>query len=154
VDPPASKEPRLFGLTGWTLDRFIARRTRLHELQYAATRLRQRPVIWSVLLVVGANVLVFWLLAGAAVAGRITLGEAVVYVQGAIGVSLIAFGSSISSCGLYYRRLILISLYSIQRPGSCAWSSIRPASRFFRSSYSSTFSPLIRTRQRDPCATS
>ena len=52
VDPPASKELRLFGLAGWTLDRFIARRTRLHELQYAATRLRERPVVWSMLLVV------------------------------------------------------------------------------------------------------
>ena len=43
VDPPASKELRLFGLAGWTIDRFIAKRTRLHELQYAATRLRERP---------------------------------------------------------------------------------------------------------------
>ena len=63
VDPPASKELRLFGLAAWTIDRFIARRTRLHELQYAATRLRERPVIWSLLLVVSANVIVFWLLA-------------------------------------------------------------------------------------------
>jgi ATP-binding cassette subfamily B protein len=29
ADPPASKELRLFGLAGWTIDRFIARRTRL-----------------------------------------------------------------------------------------------------------------------------
>jgi ATP-binding cassette subfamily B protein len=92
VDPPASKELRLFGLAGWTIERFIARRTRLHELQYAATRLRERPVIWSMLLVISANVLVFWLLASAASAGRISLGEAVVYVQSAIGVSMIAFG--------------------------------------------------------------
>jgi ABC-type multidrug transport system fused ATPase/permease subunit len=92
VDPPASKELRLFGLANWTIDRFIARRTRLHELQYAATRLRERPVIWSLLLVVSANVLVFWLLASAAAAGRISLGEAVVYVQSAVGVSMIAFG--------------------------------------------------------------
>jgi ATP-binding cassette, subfamily B, bacterial len=92
VDPPASKELRMFGLAGWTIDRFIARRTRLHELQYAATRLRERPVIWSLLLVVSANVVVFWLVASAAVGGRITLGEAVVYVQSAIGVSMIAFG--------------------------------------------------------------
>jgi ATP-binding cassette subfamily B protein len=92
VDPPASKEVRLFGLAGWTINRFIARRTRLHELQYAATRLRERPVIWSMLLVVLANVLVFWLLASAAAAGRISLGEVVVYVQSAIGVSMIAFG--------------------------------------------------------------
>jgi ATP-binding cassette subfamily B protein len=92
VDPPASKELRLFGLAGWTIDRFIARRTRLHELQYAATRLRERPVIWSMLLVVSANVLVFWLLASAAAQGHISLGEAVVYVQSAVGVSMIAFG--------------------------------------------------------------
>jgi len=92
VDPPASKELRLFGLAGWTIDRFIARRTRLHELQYAATRLRERPVIWSMLLVTSANVLVFWLLANAVDAGRISLGEAVVYVQSAVGVSMIAFG--------------------------------------------------------------
>ena len=44
VDPPASKELRLFGLVGWTIERFIARRTLLHELQYAATRLRERPL--------------------------------------------------------------------------------------------------------------
>jgi ATP-binding cassette, subfamily B, bacterial len=92
VDPPASKELRLFGLAGWTIERFIARRTRLHELQYAATRLRERPVLWSMLLVTGANVLVFWLLASAVSAGRISLGEAVVYVQSAVGVSMIAFG--------------------------------------------------------------
>ena len=92
VDPPASKELRLFGLAGWTIDRFIARRTRLHELQYAATRLRERPVIWSMLLVVSANVLVFYMLAHAAANGRISLGEAVVYVQCAVGVSMIAFG--------------------------------------------------------------
>jgi len=92
VDPPASKELRLFGLAGWTIDRFIARRTRLHELQYAATRLRERPVLWSMLLVTSANVLVFWMLASAVSAGRISLGEAVVYVQSAVGVSLIAFG--------------------------------------------------------------
>ena len=92
VDPPASKELRLFGLAGWTIDRFIARRTRLHELQYAATRLRERPVIWSLLLVSSANVIVFWMLASAVAHNRISLGEAVVYMQSAIGVSMIAFG--------------------------------------------------------------
>jgi len=92
VDPPASKELRLFGLAGWTIERFIARRIRLHELQYAATRLRERPVIWSVFLVVSANIAVFWLMSSDAFAGRITLGEATVYVQCAIGVSMIASG--------------------------------------------------------------
>jgi len=92
VDPPASKELRLFGLVGWTMERFVARRTRLHELQYAATRLRERPLIWSLLLVVGANITVFWALASSAANGRITLAAAVVYMQSAVGVSMIAFG--------------------------------------------------------------
>src|SRR4029079_10315279 len=92
VDPPASKELRLVGLVGWTIDRFVKRRTRLHELQYAATRLRERSVIWSMLLVIGANVVVFWLLASAAADGGITLGGLVTYAQSAVGVSTIAFG--------------------------------------------------------------
>ncbi|HSS78260.1 MAG TPA: ABC transporter ATP-binding protein, partial [Thermoanaerobaculia bacterium] len=57
VDPPAAKELRLFGLASWTIDRFIDRRTLLHKLQYEATRLREKPVVWSMLLVIGANVL-------------------------------------------------------------------------------------------------
>jgi ATP-binding cassette subfamily B protein len=92
VDPPASKELRLFGLAGWTIDRFVARRTRLHELQYAATRLRERPVVWSLLLVAGANVIVFWSLATAVSSGNVSLGAAVVYAQSAVGASMIAFG--------------------------------------------------------------
>jgi ATP-binding cassette subfamily B protein len=92
VDPPASKELRLFGLAGWTIDRFVARRTRLHELQYQATRLRERPVLWSLLLVIGANVVVFWALASGVSNGRLSLSELVVYAQCAIGTSLIAFG--------------------------------------------------------------
>jgi ABC-type multidrug transport system fused ATPase/permease subunit len=92
VDPPASKELRMFGLVGWTIERFVARRTRLHELQYAATRLRERPVAWSVLLVTGANVIVFWSLADAAASGRINLGAVAMFAQAAIGTSMIAFG--------------------------------------------------------------
>lgn len=92
VDPPASKELRLFGLAGWTLERFIAHRTTLHRLQYEATRLRERPVIWSLLIVVGANVAVFWALAAAAASGRLATGPLVAYAQCAIGVALIGFG--------------------------------------------------------------
>ena len=33
VDPPAAKEVRVFGLSEWVLDRLIARRRRLHQLQ-------------------------------------------------------------------------------------------------------------------------
>ena len=92
VDPPASKELRLFGLAGWTLERFIAHRTTLHRLQYEATRLRERPVLWSLLLVSVANVGVFWALAASVRDGRLTMGDLVIYAQCAIGVSLIAFG--------------------------------------------------------------
>jgi len=92
VDAPASKELRLFGLAGWTIDRFVARRTRLHELQYAATRLRERPVAMSLAIVSVANLAVFWSIAHAAADGSLSLGAAVIYAQCAVGVSLIAFG--------------------------------------------------------------
>ena len=92
VDPPASKELRLFGLVQWTIDRFVARRTRLHDLQYHATRLRERPLIWCAVLVTGANVLVLWSLASAAADGRIDLGQLVMYAQCAVTTSAIAFG--------------------------------------------------------------
>ncbi len=128
VDPPASKELRLFGLAGWTIDRFIARRTRLHELQYAATRLRERPVIWSVLLVVSANILVFWLLASAAAHGRISLGEVVVYVQSAVGVSMIAFGGfSWALDGSAAPVAAVLRLEPAMRPAGALRSGDRPA---------------------------
>jgi ATP-binding cassette, subfamily B, bacterial len=117
VDPPASKELRLFGLVGWTIERFVARRTRLHELQYAATRLRERPLIWSLLLVVGANVAVFWTLASGAANGRITLGEAVAYMQSAVGVSMIAFGGfSWALDGSAAPVAAVLGLESVMRP--------------------------------------
>jgi ABC-type multidrug transport system fused ATPase/permease subunit len=92
VDPPASKELRLFGLADWTVDRFVDRRTLLYTLQRQATRLRQRPLFWSILLVVGANVLVFWSLASDAAGGSLRLGELVMFAQSAVGTSMIAFG--------------------------------------------------------------
>ncbi len=128
VDPPASKELRLFGLSGWTLDRFIARRTRLHELQYAATRLRERPVIWSLLLVVSANVLMFWSLASAAANGRISLGEAVIYAQCAVGVSMIAFGGfSWALDGAAAPVAAVLRLEPAMRPAGSLSSGSRPA---------------------------
>jgi ATP-binding cassette subfamily B protein len=92
VDPGPAKELRLFGLVGWTIARFVERRTRLHALQYEATRLREKPMVWSLLIVLGANVLVFWSLAAAVSGGRISLAEVVVFTQAAVGVSLLAFG--------------------------------------------------------------
>ena len=92
VDPAPAKEVRLFGLTPWTIARFVARRTRLHELQYEATRLRERPLLWSVVLVTAANILVFWSLATAASDGSLDLAQVVVFAQTAVGTSMIAFG--------------------------------------------------------------
>jgi ATP-binding cassette, subfamily B, bacterial len=130
VDPPASKELRLFGLGGWTIDRFVERRTRLHELQYAATRLRERPITWSVLLVASANVLVFGLLSANASAGRISLGEAVVYVQSAIGVSMIAFGGfSWALDGAAAPVAAVLRLEPAMRVAGALRSGVRPADR-------------------------
>jgi ATP-binding cassette, subfamily B, bacterial len=92
VDAPAAKELRLFGLAGWVIDRFVARRARLHELQYKATRLREKPVIWSLLLVGSGNVAVFWSLAASAASGSVDFGAVVVFAQCAMGTALIAFG--------------------------------------------------------------
>jgi ABC-type multidrug transport system fused ATPase/permease subunit len=92
VDAPASKELRLFGLADWVIDRFVSRRTRLHQLQYEATRLRERPVTLSLLLVVAANVIVFWSLGRDVLNGQLDLGRVVMFAQVAIGASMIAFG--------------------------------------------------------------
>jgi ATP-binding cassette, subfamily B, bacterial len=92
VDPQPAKELRLFGLAGWTVDRFITRRKRLFELQYRATRLREKSVIWCMLIVILANAAVFGALGFGAVAGGLDLDQLVVYAQVALGVSLIAFG--------------------------------------------------------------
>ena len=92
VDPPAAKELRLFGLVDWVMERFVGRRTLMHELQYKATRLREKPLVWSLVVVLGANLLVFWSLASAALAGRLDLGQVVVFAQVAVGVSAVAFG--------------------------------------------------------------
>jgi ABC-type multidrug transport system fused ATPase/permease subunit len=92
VDPPAAKEMRLFGLAGWVIERFIARRSRLHALQYEATRLGERPLAASALIVTAANIVVFWRLAVAAGNGAMDLGAAVIFAQAALGTSMIAFG--------------------------------------------------------------
>jgi hypothetical protein len=52
VDPPAAKELRLFGLADWTVERFSARRRRL-SIALGSDPLRERPVLWSLLLCSG-----------------------------------------------------------------------------------------------------
>jgi ATP-binding cassette subfamily B protein len=88
VEAPAAKEVRLFGLAGWIVDGFRSRRRRLFELRWEATRLRERPVIWSLLLVLAANIVVFWSLAH----GNLPLGRLVTFASAAVSTSMIAFG--------------------------------------------------------------
>jgi ABC-type multidrug transport system fused ATPase/permease subunit len=92
VDAPAAKELRLFGLGQWTVDRFSSRRRQLLDLQWKATRLRERPLLWSLLVVLAANVVVFWAIAGDAASGHLALGRAVTFASAAVGTSMIAFG--------------------------------------------------------------
>jgi len=92
VDAPPAKELRMFGLSRWTVDRFMTRRRQLLDLQWEATRLRERPVLWSLLLILGANGIVAVSLAHSAAHGHLGLGGLVVFVQTAVGTSAIAFG--------------------------------------------------------------
>lgn len=92
VDPPASKELRLFGLANWIVDRFRQNRRTLHDLRWEATRLRQKPVVWSLLLVLGANAVVFSAMAYDAVAGNLPLDRLVIFATAAITASMIGFG--------------------------------------------------------------
>src|SRR5262249_22412211 len=92
VHSPAAEELRLFRLTGWIVERFQSRRRRLFELRWEATRLRERPMIWSMLLVLAANILVFWSMGAAAMEGHLSLGRLVTFAGAAVGASMIAFG--------------------------------------------------------------
>jgi ABC-type multidrug transport system fused ATPase/permease subunit len=92
VDPAPAKELRLFGLAGFVMDRFVGRRIELHELQYRATRLREKSLAVSLLVVAAANVLVFWSLASAASAGTLGLARLSTFAFLAVGVSSVAFG--------------------------------------------------------------
>ncbi len=92
VDPPAAKELRLFGLGGWVVERFRSRRRLLADLRWQATRLRERPVIWSLVLVLAANIVVFWSLGASAAEGSLALGRLVTFASAGVSTSMIAFG--------------------------------------------------------------
>jgi ATP-binding cassette, subfamily B, bacterial len=92
VEAPAAKELRLFGLAGWTVDRFTSGRRRLLDLRWEATRLRERPMLWSLLLVLSANVFVFWMMAEDAAAGHLALSRLITFASAALSTSTIAFG--------------------------------------------------------------
>ena len=92
VNAPASKELRLFGLADWVVERFANHRRLLHDLRWQATRLRQRPLTVSILLVTVANVIVFVSLANDATQGLLELQELVIYAAATMTASMVAFG--------------------------------------------------------------
>src|SRR6185369_15718421 len=92
VDPPAAKEVRLFGLSPWIIDRFAANRRQLYDLQWKATRLREKSVASCLLVVLAANALVFWRIATQLGDGTVALGAGVAFLTSAFGATSIAFG--------------------------------------------------------------
>ncbi len=92
VDATPAKELRYFGLAGWVTERFLSTRRKLADMQYEATRLREKSIALCVLLVVAANVLVLWFIARSAIAGDLSTARVVVFTQAVLGVSAIAFG--------------------------------------------------------------
>lgn len=92
VDASPAKEMRVFGLTEWVVNRFAASRRRLVDARLHHTRLRRRPLVWAIVILLIANGLTVWSIAAAAMDGRISAAELVVFGQAVIGASLIAFG--------------------------------------------------------------
>jgi ABC-type multidrug transport system fused ATPase/permease subunit len=91
VDAPAAKEIRLFGLADWVVERFASRRRRFAEILYHERRLRQRPLGWSLALIVAANAIVFASLARSATANELSLAQLVVFAGAAVGCAALGF---------------------------------------------------------------
>jgi ATP-binding cassette, subfamily B, bacterial len=128
VDPASAKELRLFGLVDWTIARFASRRTRLHALQYEATRLREKPLFWSLVFVLAANVIVFWSLASEAAGGASGLASVVVFAQAAVGTSMIAFGGlNWALDGAAAPVAAVLRLQGAMRPAGSLEAGDRPA---------------------------
>ncbi|MBP2471913.1 ABC-type multidrug transport system fused ATPase/permease subunit [Crossiella equi] len=92
MEPEYAKEVRLFGLSGWVVDRFAHARLALYDAQYLATRLRERSVLGAALLVVAGNLAVFGALGWQYLYAGWPLASLVASVQLAAGVQWVAFG--------------------------------------------------------------
>lgn len=92
TEPAAAKEVRLFDLADWLLERLTTNRLRMHELQYAATRLRERSLAGALAIVLCANAFLMWMLARSADSGAIGVQQLITYAGAAFGASMIAFG--------------------------------------------------------------
>ena len=115
VDAPSAKELRLFGLAGWIVDRFRRHRKQLHDLRWEATKLRERPVATSLVVVLGANVIVFWSMAADANAGTLALDAMVTLAAAAFATSMIAFGGFLVGSSTGRRRRPRRSCGSVAR---------------------------------------
>ena len=92
VEAQPAKELRVFGLGGWTVERFASRRRHLVELQWKAMRLRQRSLLTVFAVLGAAHALVLVPLVSSAVDGDLALGSVVVGAQALLGASALAVG--------------------------------------------------------------
>src|SRR5262249_30082099 len=130
VEPPAAKELRLFGLADWIIERLRVRRRRLFELRWQAPRLRERPVVWSLLLVLAANIVVFWSMASDAAGGKLGLDRVVTYASAAVATSMIAFGGlSWALDGAAAPVAAVMRLKESMEPAGSLVSGTRPPAR-------------------------
>ena len=131
VDPPASKELRLFGLVGWTIDRFIARRTRLHRAPVPRDPPARAPAALEPAAGHSAPTSSSsgrWRAPRAA--GSLDLGGLVVYAQCAVGTSLIAFGGlNWAMDGAAAPVAAVLRLEPAMAPAGALPSGRRPAAR-------------------------
>jgi ABC-type multidrug transport system fused ATPase/permease subunit len=128
VDAPAAKELRLFGLASWTIERFRARRRRLFDLRWQATRLRERPLLWSLAIVLAANVVVFAALGASAADGSLALSRLVTFATAAVGTSAIAFGGlSWALDGAAAPAAAVLRLQAAMEPAGALARGERPA---------------------------
>ena len=130
VDAPSSKEMRLFGLAGWTVDRFRRHRRKLHDLRWQATKLRERPLATSLVLVTLANAVVFAAMAMDANAGDLALDRMVMFASAAIGTSMIAFGGlSWALDGAAAPAAAVLRLRGSMAPKGALFAGTKPANR-------------------------
>ncbi|MCB0984960.1 MAG: hypothetical protein KDB06_09960, partial [Ilumatobacter sp.] len=96
VEAAPAKEVRLFGIGGWVVDRFAARRKRLLELQWESMRLKQRSLMTVFAVLTVAHVAVLIPLVRGALHGERSLAELVVAAQAMVGVTALGVGASFS----------------------------------------------------------
>jgi ATP-binding cassette, subfamily B, bacterial len=96
VDAAPAKEIRVFGIGGWVVDRFSARRTKLLDLQWKAMRMRRGPFLIACVVLAAAHAAVLvWLIRGA-LDGSVSLASTIVAMQAMVGVSALSIGVSFS----------------------------------------------------------